>query len=1036
MMRTFFVIAIFFCYKFSISQTPTFLRFEHITTNNGLSNNRIISIHQDANGFMWFGSEDGLNRYDGNNFKTYRHKESDSFSLPGNNIIAINEDRNNPNKLWISCHCMGLSNFNLNNGRSKNFIENIQDSTQLKSNCEIGILYDDEGNTWVKNRKHLSFFNKKNNTFKTVYTDDSSIIYSFTIQKNIIWMGLVNSVKTYNIKTGEIIKYNLSKTNNNYALYTPKFITNTGEIICGSWEMGMCIFNPVTQLKKYFFANAIISDVKEVNLYNKKQLWVATNQGLFVADINNGYASLNEKSFTCFRPNTANPYSISSTSISTIYQSNDGIIWLGTEDNGINKLAPNYLKFQQKQMSSKNNLWNTFANETPIDVLIEQENGKKIYWFNYWYGGGLMKVNEDFEVLDRINFEHENIKYKKENRSLIVSKVFRYGKDTLCIATWSGLWLYNDKQKKLLRCYKLNDNDTSQPKQSKITYAVKTTPQEVWVSTFNQQIHKLNIITGKWHHYKEGDAPNNPKYAGSSFMLLDNKKRLWFSRFYYYDFKTKQFVHHNQVSEATSMLQDNKGTIWAASDLGLMRYNENSKSFVCYTVENGLRSNLIYKIVEDDSGCIWGTSSLGLVCFNTNTNVIKTFTTTDGLPRNNTGDFLCKLSNGNLMFQYTTNTFIEKHPFYTFNPKELLIANQQLPFHFTSVRIMNNEKLFEHSLDSLQQLDINYKENFFTIHFKALEFVNNLNIQYRYKLNNNVWTELGNQDNITFTNLRGGNYLLQVQATDITGNWLKKTLQMQLVVYPPFWQTRWFNIIIALLLALIIVYLVRKRITTLKAKALTHQRLAELEMKALKAQMNPHFVFNCLSSIQESIMNNKAEAATKYLGKFSKLIRMVLMQSETKTTTLQDELNYLNLYLELESFRFEDFVYTINTNALTDIAFIKIPPMLIQPYIENAVKHGLSHKQNGKKLVICFEEDTPDTLKVIIEDNGVGRKQSAQINKNRNEGHVSMGIKITEERLQLLKERSAKIDIEDLFNEKGNATGTRVILHIPIINNL
>lgn len=160
------------------------------------------------------------------------------------------------------------------------------------------------------------------------------------------------------------------------------------------------------------------------------------------------------------------------------------------------------------------------------------------------------------------------------------------------------------------------------------------------------------------------------------------------------------------------------------------------------------------------------------------------------------------------------------------------------------------------------------------------------------------------------------------------------------------------------------------------------------------------------------------------------------MQSETKTTTLQDELNYLNLYLELESFRFEDFVYTINTNALTDIAFIKIPPMLIQPYIENAVKHGLSHKQNGKKLVICFEEDTPDTLKVIIEDNGVGRKQSAQINKNRNEGHVSMGIKITEERLQLLKERSAKIDIEDLFNEKGNATGTRVILHIPIINNL
>ena len=1030
MRHTFITVCLLLC-LFVAAQPPLQLRFEHITTNNGLSNNTVTSIYQDQEGFIWFGTEDGLNRYDGSSMKTFRHRESDSSSLPGNNIFEIVADRYNSNKMWVSSHCWGLSNCNIYNGKCINFKENKKDSTKLWSNCEIGVLYDHEGNTWVKNNNTLSLFNRKNNTFKTMFREDSSLIYSFLLQGNLIWLGVGHGVKTYNIKTGEVKRLSLAKEVGK-EFFIPRLLTSNGELVFGSWQLGLCIYNPTTQVKKYFLGNATVNMVCEISIHDRKQVWVASDKGLFVADMSNGYTSLTEQSFTCYLPNTDNPYSISSKDIKTIFQDNTGIIWLGTANNGIDKLDPNYLKFQQKQMVSSNQLWNQFANESPVDALVEMENGKTIYWFNYWYGGGLMKVDENFNVIDRLSFKHTLPDWQKQQRSLIVSKVFRYGKDTLCIASFDGLWLYNDKQKKLLRNYKLNDDDSTQPKKSKLTFAVKDKHGNVWIGTYNQQYHKLNISTGHCQHFTMGSAPNHTKYNGCSYMLLDNKERLWFSELAYYDFATKQFVHLKQQITVHCMLQDSKETVWAGSDLGLMRFDESTQTFKCYTVDDGLKSNRINNILEDNDGNIWATTPLGLVCFNPNTSAIKSFTTADGLQKNNTGSFFCKLINGNLMFQLNADDPNKKQPFLIFNPKELLLVNKQLPLHFTGINVMGCERAFEHSLDSLQQLDISYKENLFTIHFKALEFGNNFNIHYRYRLNNSAWTDLGSQDNITFTNLRGGSYLLQVQATDAAGNWMKKVLQMKLVVHPPFWQTWWFIGLMILLIVAISIYLVRRRIAVIKAKAQAQRQVAELEMKALKAQMNPHFVFNSLSSIQESIVHGKTEAAAKYLGKFSKLIRMVLQQSDAKDIALQDELDYLNLYLELESFRFENLVFSIDTNKVDDIAFIRIPSMIIQPYVENAIKHGLSHKQGEKKLAVKFEDVDNNMLQVTIEDNGIGRKQSAIINQNREASHVSMGMKITDERLQLLKERNAKVIIKDLHDEANSPTGTRVTLNIPI----
>jgi sensor histidine kinase YesM len=222
-----------------------------------------------------------------------------------------------------------------------------------------------------------------------------------------------------------------------------------------------------------------------------------------------------------------------------------------------------------------------------------------------------------------------------------------------------------------------------------------------------------------------------------------------------------------------------------------------------------------------------------------------------------------------------------------------------------------------------------------------------------------------------------------------------------------------------------------------KKQAELHQRAVELEMQALRAQMNPHFIFNCLSSINRFIFKNDNKTASDYLTRFSRLIRMVLMHSSKKLITLEDELEMLRLYLDLERLRFKDaFDYSITTTNIVDAGVIFIPPLLLQPFCENAVWHGLMHKESKGHLKIIISEVISEHEKVlhcVIEDDGVGRKKAAEMKSKSAESEKSLGLKITTERLALLNQEnnfSTFYKIEDILNENNGVTGTRVQLKI------
>lgn len=214
------------------------------------------------------------------------------------------------------------------------------------------------------------------------------------------------------------------------------------------------------------------------------------------------------------------------------------------------------------------------------------------------------------------------------------------------------------------------------------------------------------------------------------------------------------------------------------------------------------------------------------------------------------------------------------------------------------------------------------------------------------------------------------------------------------------------------------------------------KKLAETEMAALRAQMNPHFIFNCLNSIKLYTIENDAETASNYLTKFSRLIRLVLENSKSEKIILSREIETLRLYIELEMMRFKDkLVYELTIEPTVDQEYLEVPPLLVQPYIENAIWHGLMHKKEGGKVIIQFTQPAEHLLEVVITDNGIGREKAAVLKSKESNRHKSFGIKMTNERLQVINQLydiQTKVTITDLYNADHLPAGTRVVIQIPV----
>lgn len=345
--------------------------------------------------------------------------------------------------------------------------------------------------------------------------------------------------------------------------------------------------------------------------------------------------------------------------------------------------------------------------------------------------------------------------------------------------------------------------------------------------------------------------------------------------------------------------------------------------------------------------------------------------------------------------------------------------------------------------ESLKEINLKYNENKIGV-FYSCRGISADSLVFAWKLDNynDDWVVTpssileGKMNMIFLENLQPGNYLLHIKARNGSDKWLPKEAQLAIIISPPFWQTWWFWLTVIAGISLIIFTIVKWRVNAVRKqerlKAKHEKDLLELEAKALRAQMNPHFIFNCMNSIKSLIQQKEEDKAVNYLTTFSKLLRTVFQNSDKREITLFDEIETCKLYTQLESMRFgKKFTYQFIVDQTIDLKSIQVPALILQPYIENAIWHGIVPKEDDGNVTVMVKKMN-NHVQCIIDDNGIGREMSKQ-NKFKGEPstHQSKGVHLTQTRLDLdnaLNERNAIVEITDKKDLAGNATGTTVTL--------
>ena len=489
--------------------------------------------------------------------------------------------------------------------------------------------------------------------------------------------------------------------------------------------------------------------------------------------------------------------------------------------------------------------------------------------------------------------------------------------------------------------------------------------------------------------------------------------------------------------------EDNEYNLWIAfPGLGLYEYgfSKNKLPFLKnhLTIKDGLQSNNILSLTSDRQKRLWLATNTGVDILQLNHAgnwEVFNFAKEEELGLNESVDEKIVSDAAGNIWLSSPNKIVEfdvaNISLYKETPS-IIIEKVSLAFKETDWSKLTD------SLYSYYQLPydpiLNYKQNSLGISFNAIDLsTSNSNPEYSYKLLplDTSWSIPAKIKFVSFAQLPEGKYQFMVRAKDMASGWSKPAL-FRFIISPPFWNRWWFKLVVIAITSFIIVSIIRLRISKIKQEASIKNQLKELEMKALKAQMNPHFIYNALNSIQSLIANDKKTEGIYYIGSFSRLLRQVLDNSENNIISLDKELETIGFYIQLETLRLDmqlQYKKNIPENVVTE--FEKIPPLILQPFVENALWHGLSSKAGEKEIKITVST-TDDWLICEIADNGIGRVKAQEWKSQSVDIHLSKAIDITRKRLIDFNENDLVSPIEffDLYDDNKNPSGTLVTVRI------
>lgn len=1033
---------IVYCLPGKAQEPANSYSFVHLDRKDGLASNHVSAILQDSKGFIWIAST-ALQRYDGRNLVTIASFDK----VPGSiyyDDICLCED--NKGRIW-----MGAPDNIRYYDPAKSAVTilkiDIQPILQGTLNCSR-IIQDHAGVIWATTQEGLLQFDEEKSSFvkppgiperfrKQLY---STIIEDATGN---LWISGRNGI--YMLDSSRKSLFYADNNPSGHPLLAirssvKRFYIDPRQRIWVASRGGDTLYQyePATHtLQRFVFpvtGNKFPQDnmVTDIIADGEQHVWIATELGgVYRYNDSTGKFSTNIKADN--KDDKGLHYDFE---VNCFLADRDGRLWMGT-DRGINILG--LLDPSFHIMDHRTVFKGTDARLPEEEVTGLFQDSKGNIYAGYW-GKGFSWLQEELGLKKQFTYGLRDPAHQlKEERSLVWS--FAEMPDGKILVGQENGWLSVFDPLKGAFITHLQSPLFGQ--QTLMTMYPES-DTAVWIGLYKKGLVRWNAKKNQFRAY-----PELLQFVKRSTTVMDivpqHDSLLWLATS---DAGLIKFnVHKKEVAKPTIFYIDkltvsnitclvflDDSTLAAGTDHGLWLYNTNNGTAKPLKINGALFDEWVLNMQRNGNEGLWLTTQYGFYRFNRNKGNLDVFVQSVDIVDNNrkVRRAVSRLQNGLLMVGASDH-------FLVFDPARLRVAPPPPDVTIVNFKVMDTTVQLGVAQGGYAPVVLSHRQNFINIEFKSLQY-HHETLGYLYQLEgvDEEWVKAEGVLVARYTNLPPGNYKFKVRSVNTAGTFSTHITSLAINIMPAYWQTNWFRILCVLLIAVLIYVYFKLRVNAIKREArrrtAIQQQIAQLEMKALRAQMNPHFIFNALNSIQTFMMKRETEQALSYLSRFARLIRNVLDNSQLNSIPVSKEIRMLENYLELEKLRFADqFSYSITVDPELDPDFTDIPTMVLQPFVENAIWHGLLHKKERGKVDIRFHKKE-DSVLCIIEDNGIGRERSAT-QRQTGEEHHSRGLQITRDRLALYNRRfnmNATFDIEDLYNEDGLPAGTRANIWFPL----
>ncbi|PHN07283.1 sensor histidine kinase [Flavilitoribacter nigricans] len=959
--------------------------FRNYSTDDGLPSPEVHDILQDRQGYLWIATDNGVSRFDGYRFHNYGAKQG----LMNNVVFFLEEDSHG--RVWMQTMSGNMYYYDQDSihtyahndifGQYRYFLPNgfmiPEGKWHYFSLIHLGILR-------VDSTGRHDFLNRNTSSMLVLLEKPELKRSLFSIVGNATLQQFGFPVNTS--PTNHQLAVFSDSLNGVHDVYLKPGTTRSSGFSEGQHQLfdfrkELVIYQNYELVSRFPIPSKAaeidrIDSTFWVGLNNKEGVWAFPS----VSDLHQGRYQRYLKG----------------NSISAVYRDNLGGHWFGTLEDGL-RYAPNLdLRVIRPEILSPNENILCLQRGSDGQLLLGTDAGQ-IY---------ALDTTGNFQKLQKIEGGVYDLRYTTNDRTLWVTgqplQMIRGGKRKPVP--------YADA---LSRAELVSSKRILPSADSSRIYCLSSIGLEVVDRSAEQVVFSTLGTTYQTSFLDAFEDSGGRIWIGSTRGLLEFSEDQLRPVVHREPFFQLRIEAINELADGTLVMGSKGGGIALWKDAQVTILDDKA----------GLTSNMIESIIIDDEQQIWVATLNGLNVVRRDSVTrewsIRQVTMSHGLPSNEIHD-LCHI--GNWLYIATGNGLVR------FPLKQKITRYAPAPFFETI--LVNGQPVDQDQLGRLK-----YNEGNIQLHFICLNYKFRENIPYRYKLNADAAWSYTRDRSVNYAALTPGNYTFELQAQNEDGAW-SESLIAEFSISRPFWQRLWFRLgAVAFLLFGGIYYWYRVRLTRLRKEALTEKQINELHRSALQAQMNPHFIFNCLNSIQSFIASGDKTSAMHYLARFAKLVRATLNASTQASISLEEEVQVLKNYIELEKLRFHDrFEYTIEIDPELDPFEISLPPLLVQPFVENAINHGFNFTDPTRigDLRIRYQK-AGGYLRVSIRDNGLGIDRSQQHQANATSIHQLMGMSITQKRLSLQGAPAGDhLQVEELKDEANNTAGTEVVIRIKI----